>query len=194
VTNLFDADENATPLAPNERDGLIPTHVTLRGELNELEQKNIAAGDVWAFSRKRDVTDEDFLKSLHRRMFGEVWRWASDYRTTEKNIGVLPHLIGIEMRQALDDVKYQIEHKSYEPDELAVRFHHKLVSIHPFANGNGRWSRMAGDLMITQLGGQRFSWGGAHLQPSGAARKAYIAALKAADNHDFGPIIAFARS
>jgi Fic-DOC domain mobile mystery protein B len=194
MTDLFDADENATPLGPGEKDGLIPTHVTLKGELNELEQKNIAAGDIWAFSRKRDVTDEGFLLSLHKRMFGNVWRWAGQYRKTERNFGVLPHVIDVEMRQALDNAKYQVEHKSYEPDELAVRFHHKLVVIHPFANGNGRWSRMAGDLMITQLGGQRFTWGSANLRPAGEARDAYINALKAADNHDFGPLIGFARS
>jgi Fic-DOC domain mobile mystery protein B len=194
MTHLFDADENATPLAPGERDGLIPTHVTLKGELNELEQRNIAAGDLWAFSRKRDATDEAFLKTLHKRMFGDVWRWAGEYRSTERNFGVLPHLIGIEMNQALGNAKYQVEHDAYEPDELAVRFHHTLVVVHPFANGNGRWSRMAGDLMITQLDGQRFSWGGANLQPAGTVRQNYIAALKAADDQDFGPLIAFARS
>lgn len=190
----FDADEYATPLGPEECDGLIPTHVALRSELNELEQKNIAEADTWAFSRKRDVTDEAFLRSLHKRMFDDVWRWAGDYRTTKQNLGVQPLSIPVEMRQALDDAAYWIKHNSYPPDELAVRFHHKLVSIHPFPNGNGRWSRLAGDLTITQLGDKRFSWGGANLQPAGAVRKAYIDALHAADEHDFDALIKFVRS
>lgn len=193
MTGPFDADENATPITPEERDGLIPTHITLRSELNELEQKNIGKGDSWAFSRKRDATDEAFLKTLHEKMFDDVWKWAGEYRTSEKNLGVQSFLIAVEMRQTLDDVRYWIEHKTYPTDELAVRFHHKLVSIHPFPNGNGRWSRLAGDLLVVQLGGKRFSWGSASLH-TGTVRKSYIDALQAADKHDFAPLLKFARS
>ncbi len=163
-------------------------------ELNELEQQNIADANGWAFERKRNVLDEAFLRGLHRRMFNKVWRWAGDYRKTERNLGVQPHLIQPGLVQAIDDARYWVEHKSYEPDELAVRFHHKIVQIHPFPNGNGRWSRLAADLLVTGQGGTRFSWGGADLLASGEARKRYIDALHAADNHDFAPLIAFARS
>jgi Fic-DOC domain mobile mystery protein B len=194
MTGLFRADDHATPITPAERDGLIPTHVTLRGELNELEQKNIAEADSWAFARKRGVLGESFLLGLHRRMFRRVWRWAGQYRKSDRNLGVKPHLIQPELRQAIDDAQYWVDHKSYEPDELAVRFHHRLVAIHPFPNGNGRWSRLAADLLIVRLGGSRFTWGRTNLQTKGNVRDVYIEALQAADNHDFTSLIAFARS
>lgn len=194
MTDLHAADDHATPLTPAERQDLIPTYITLRSELNELEQKNIAAAVRWAFARRKVATRESFLKSLHHRMFNQVWRWAGKYRNTERNLGVKPHLIEIELRNALDDVRYWIEHKSYPHDEIAVRFHHRLVSVHPFPNGNGRWSRLATDVLIAQLGGKRFTWGGADLRAASSARNLYIAALKASDNHDLRPLIAFARS
>jgi Fic-DOC domain mobile mystery protein B len=194
MTGPFEADDAATPLTPAERAELIPTHVTLRSELNELEQQNIAEANSWAFGRKRNVLDEAFLRGLHRRMFNKVWRWAGEYRKTERNLGVKPHLIQPGLIQAIDDARYWIEHESYERDELAVRFHHKIVQIHPFPNGNGRWSRLAADLLVTAQRGTRFTWGGADLRKSGDARTRYIRALQAADNHDFAPLIAFARS
>ncbi|NOJ44716.1 mobile mystery protein B [Bradyrhizobium archetypum] len=193
-TDLHAADDHATPLTPQEREDLMPTHITLRSELNELEQQNIATANLWAFGRRKVPTRESFLKSLHRRMFERVWRWAGKFRTTERNLGVAPHLIEVSLHQVLDDARYWVENNTYPPDELAVRFHHRLVSVHPFPNGNGRWSRLAADVLIVQLGGQRFTWGGADLQTAGAARATYIAALQAADNHDLGPLIAFARS
>jgi fido (protein-threonine AMPylation protein) len=83
---------------------------------------------------------------------------------------------------------------SYDSDELAVRFHHRLVFVHPCPNGNGRWSRLAADLMIVQQGAKRFYWGRANLQAGGDVRRAYIDALHAADNHDLEPLILFARA
>src|SRR6266850_7746356 len=192
MTDLHAADDHATPLTPAEREDLIPTHITLRSELNELEQQNIATGNRWAFGRRHVVTRESFLKSLHRRMFERVWRWAGKYRTTERNLGVAPHLIEVSLRQAIDDARYWIEHKSYPPDEIAVRFHHRLVFVHPFPNGNGRWSRLAADVLIVQRGRPRFTWGRTNMQTAGDVRGAYIDALHAADNHDLGPLIRFA--
>lgn len=190
----LNTDDHATPLTPEEHDELIPTHVTLRSELNELEQQNIGTGNTWAFSRKHVIFRERFLKSLHRRMFNRVWRWAGKFRMTERNLGVEPYLIETELRKAIDDARYWVENNSYAPDELAVRFHHRLVSVHPFPNGNGRWSRLAADMLIVRLGGSRFTWGGADLRAAGEARDKYIATLKAADNHDLAPLIEFARS
>ena len=189
-----DIDDHATPLTPAERDELIPTHITLRSELNELEQKNIAIADTWASSRKHYIFRERFLKGLHRRMFSHVWRWAGKFRATKRNLGVKPHLIETELRKAIDDARYWVENKTYLPDELAVQFHHRLVSVHPFPNGNGRWSRLVADTLIVRLGGSRFTWGGADLRAAGEARDNYIAALKAADNYDLEPLIKFGRS
>ena len=195
MTDLLAADDHATPLTPAERQDLIPTYITTRSELNESEQKNIATADQWALGRRHYIFRERFLKGLHRRMFNRVWRWAGKFRTTERNLGVKPHLIETELRKAIDDARYWVENKSYPPDELAVRFHHRLVSVHPFPNGNGRWSRLMADILIKRLGGSRFTWGGgADLRTAGKARESYIAALKAADNHDLEPLITFARS
>jgi Fic-DOC domain mobile mystery protein B len=196
MIGLFDAIENATPLSHEARNGLIPTHVTLRSELNELEQNNIGQADGWVFLRKRNVLDESFLKGLHKRMFKDVWRWAGDYRKTEVEFefGALPHLIQPGVYQIVGDMRYALQHKSFEPDELALRLSHRLVSVHPFANGNGRWSRLVGDLMVVKQGGKRFTWGSADLQAESKDREKYIRALKAEDNHDYKPLIEFARS
>ena len=194
MIGLFGVVEHATPLSPDERHGLVPTHITLRSELNELEQKNIGQADAWAFLRKRNVLDEAFLMNLHRRMFRDVWKWAGQYRETEKNLGVLPHLIQPGVYHVVGDMRYALQHKSYEPDELALRLSHRLVSVHPFANGNGRWSRMVGDLMIVQQKGKRFTWGSVDLQAEGTDRDKYIEALKAADDHDYELLVRFARS
>ena len=127
-------------------------------------------------------------------MLGDVWRRAGKFRQSERNLGIPFYDIPVALRQLLDDTKTWIEYKSYPPDEIAVRFHHRLVQIHPFPNGNGRHSRLMADLLIMSLGGERFTWGSANLQTAGDLRGRYIAALKAADNHDIGPLLAFARS
>ena len=192
---LFDAeDDAATPLTPDERAQLIPTYITTRAQLNEAEQANIADADLWAFRRKRDVLDEAFLLNLHKRMLNGVWKWAGSFRQTERNIGIQAYRIGVELRQLLDDVRYWVEHQTFSPDEIAVRFHHRLVFIHPFPDGNGRHARLAADLLAVQLGQKRFSWGSANLVTADETRATYVAALKAADAHDIGPLLAFGRS
>jgi len=192
---LFDsADEAATPLTPEERDALIPTYITLRSELNEAEQIGIADADRWAFSRRREVLDEDFLRALHRRMFRSVWKWAGAFRTTPRNIGVEAWRIAPDLRQLLGDVRYWVDHQTYSPDEIAVRFHHRLVWIHPFPNGNGRFSRLAADLLAVQLGAERLTWGSGNLVAPAELRRRYIDALRAADGEVIAPLMAFARS
>ncbi len=192
---LFDADDDAaTPLTPEERAQLIPTYITTRAQLNEAEQRNITEADQWAFTRRRDVLDIEFLLRLHKRMFGKVWKWAGSIRVSERNIGIAPLHIAVELRTLLGDAAYWIENQTYPPDEIAVRFHHRLVFIHPFANGNGRHARIAADLLAVNLDGDRFSWGSANLIEPAATRAAYINALRAADNHDIMMLLAFARS
>jgi Fic-DOC domain mobile mystery protein B len=186
--------DDATPLTPEEREGLIPSHVTFRRELNELEQQNIIEADIWAFSRKRNPIAEAFVRSLHRRMFGKVWRWAGTYRTSNKNIGVDRWQVQARLAEVLEQTRYWVDHETYPPEEIAVRFHHALVFIHPFANGNGRWSRLMADQLAVRLGQGRFTWGRSDLRAPDQVRHAYIEALKAADNHDFTLLLAFARS
>ncbi len=187
-------DDAGTELTEEEREALIPSYITLRSELNEAEQANILQGEQWAFARKRDVLAEQFLINLHQRMFGNVWRWAGQYRSSGKNIGVDAYRIPTELRQLLDDCRYWIENNTYEPDEIAVRFHHKLVWIHLYPNGNGRHARLAADLLLKSMGLERFSWGGKNLVDDEKTRKRYIAALHAADEHDLGPLLEFVRS
>ena len=191
---LGEQDDAATPLTEEELAGLIPSYVTLRPELNEVEQANILEAEEWAFTRERDVLDEGFLKNLHKRMFGRVWKWAGTLRRSEKNIGVDAYQISVDLRKLLDDCRFWIEHESYEPDEIAARFHHRLVLIHPFPNGNGRHARTAADLLLVRLGRPRFTWGRANLVSAGKNRTTYIAALHAADKHDIAPLLAFVRS
>jgi Fic-DOC domain mobile mystery protein B len=194
MNDLFDADDAATPLTPDEKQGLIPTHVTLRSELNELEQRGVSAGEQWAFDRRRrKILDQPFLRNLHRHMFENVWRWAGEYRRTERNIGIDAKNIEVELKKLLDDADYWIEHKTYPPDEIALRLHHRLTWIHPFPNGNGRHARLAADLLITSLGGKRFSWGQTNLVSIGDARKRYIEALRSADMHNIESLLIFAR-
>ena len=192
----FDYPEGATPLDPDEAEGLLLTHITNRGELDRWEQDNIAEAEVWAFRRKqKDLLSEEFACRLHRRMYGNVWRWAGDFRRTGKNIGVEWWSIGPELRNLLADVATWIEFGSYLPDEIAARFHHRLVSIHLFPNGNGRHARLMTDLLLVQiLGRPRFTWGRENLLRAGDCRHRYIGALQAADRHDYAPLLEFIRS
>jgi Fic-DOC domain mobile mystery protein B len=194
MTDLFQEPDDATPITPEEQQDLIPTYISTRAELNLAEQENIAAATAWAARARVDLLSEDFLRELHRRMLGNVWRWAGQFRRTERNIGIDPLRIAVELRTLLDDVRYWIDHKTYPPDEIAIRFHHRLVAIHPFPNGNGRHARLMADLLIRQFGDAPFTWGGDSLRETSELRRAYISALKAADNHDIGLLMNFARS
>lgn len=192
---LFGGDDEAnTPLTAEEREALIPTYITLRTELNQAEQMGIADADRWAFSRRRDVLDVKFLKNLHKRMLGDVWRWAGQYRRTARNIGVDAYRIGTDLEQLTRNARYWIENGTFPEDEIALRFHHQLVFIHPFPNGNGRHARLSADLLTVALGRPRFTWGGGNLTAADDIRRAYVAALRAADSHDIEPLLTFARS
>jgi Fic-DOC domain mobile mystery protein B len=195
VTGVADEPDDATPLSAEERDGLIPSHVTLRRELNELEQQNILTADIWAFQRSRDPLREPFGRNLHRRMFGDVWRWAGTYRTSNKNIGVDRERIQLSLHETFGNARYWIEQTTYPPDEIAIRFHHALVVVHPFPNGNGRWSRLMADILAARLEQRRFTWGRSILRADDETRRIYIAALRSADRRfEFGDLVSFARS
>ena len=186
--------DGSTPLTEEELEQLIPSYITLRHELNEAEQANILEAEEWAFSRKRDVLSERFLDNLHKRMLGRVWRWAGEHRQSNKTVGIDAYRIPTELRQLLDDCQYWIDNATYEPDEIATRFHHRLVWVHPYPNGNGRHARLATDLLLVALGHPRFSWGRVNLVDTSKTRDVHIAALRAADNHDIGPLLEFVRT
>ncbi len=192
--------DGATPIDPDEAEGLLQGHVATRSELDELEEANIQLGLEWAHRRalrgrgRLDVLTEDFAYELHRRMFDAVWAWAGQVRQTDKNIGVDKFAVRPEVRKLVDDSRHWRESEVYDPDELAMRFHHRLVGIHPFPNGNGRHARMMADLIAQQAGHPPFSWGGASLTATSELRTAYISSLRKADGGDLKPLLEFSRS
>ncbi len=191
-----DLPDSATPLNTEETAGLLPTHITTRAELDRWEQQNIMDANRWVMRNKpKAILTETFVRKLHRRMFCDVWKWAGQFRSGEKNLGVHPWQITEEIHKLCQDTQYWIEQNTYPPDETAIRFHHRLVSIHPFPNGNGRHARLMADLIAEALFHRpRFSWGRANLSESGRDRQAYIEALHKADHHEIEPLIQFARS
>jgi Fic-DOC domain mobile mystery protein B len=199
VTEIFKPLEGATPIPPDDQKKLLATWVTTREDLNAAEEDNITSGLAWAQHRKvkpRTIASERFSRQLHKNMFGKVWKWGGAYRDVElEGIGVPRWQIASKNAELFDQFQYWIEHKTFSPDEIAVRFHHQLVFVHAFPNGNGRHSRMMGDLLVEGLGEKPFTWGSGDLQDDTAElRKAYIATLKKADNGDISDLLAFARS
>ena len=192
MADIFTSDDNSTPLTPEEREGLKPKWITLRRELNEFETHNILDAEMWlATHKQQDVLNDTFLMKLHKRMFGQVWKWAGEYRTTERNIVVAPYQIPVKLKALFDDVKFWMENHTFPNLEIAVRLHHRLVLIHPFPNGNGRISRLMADLLMQQLGEPRLYWGDASLNDMTDLRKKYIDALHAADSGDYTELIKF---
>ncbi len=186
----------ATPLDPDEANGLMPEHLSTRGELNAWEQVNISKAIDWL--RKRRDTESlltiDFLRQLHRQMFSETWEWAGKFRWTLKNIGVPPETIVEQTHNLLADTQYWIENASYPVDEIAVRFHHRLVSIHPFPDGNGRHGRLMTDALVRETNTPPFTWGSSAIDDRGVVRDRYIQALRSADAGDYAPLLALVRS
>lgn len=188
----FHYPAGATPLTPDETEGLIPRHISRQAQLNEWEQANILHGMRWAFrQRKLEILSEDFLRELHRKMFGETWEWAGTFRQSDKNIGVDWRYIPVRLRTLLDDVRTQMEFESYPANEIAVRFHHRLVQIHLFPNGNGRHARLAADFLNRKLAGSPLSWASNDLTAADENRRRYIAALRAADARDYRELLEF---
>jgi Fic-DOC domain mobile mystery protein B len=193
----FQYAPGATPLDPDEAAGLVPSHITTQGDLNAWEQANILLAERWVARQiKRDLLNEGFVRDLHRRMFDKTWRWAGTFRQSNKNIGVDWTQVAVKLRNLLDNTRFQIDHKVFEPDELVVRFHHQLVWVHAFPNGNGRHARLMADVLAQQLGRPRMTWGGADVElvSMGTVRDRYLRALREADQGQWSALIAFARS
>lgn len=192
----FEYDNDATPLDPDEIDGLLLTHITQRGELDRWEQDNIIEAIAWVEKTKpKEILSASFVKKLHRRMFNVVWKWAGSFRTSDKNIGEPWQEIQTSLKNLFDDTNYWMEQQAESSDMIAVHFHHRLVSIHPFPNGNGRHARLMADLLLENvLQCAKFTWGSKDLSKTGAVRKKYITALHTADDGDYKLLLEFARS
>ena len=194
----LDYIDGQTPLDEDEKDGLLLPTIVTREELDEFEQHNIERAIQWEMGRTfkpEEVFTEQFIRNVHKRMYKDVWAWAGKFRTTNKNIGTDWWQIPVALARLLEDVRFWHANNTYPPDEIAIRFKHRIVSIHCFPNGNGRHSRLMADILIEKIYKQPpFTWGAANLSDAGDARTNYIKALKAADNGDYNPLLAFARS
>jgi Fic-DOC domain mobile mystery protein B len=193
----LDYTDGQTPIDEDEKEGLLIPTITTRGELDEFEQLGVEKAIAWTMERKptlKQILTEDYIKELHKRMFADVWTWAGEFRTTNKNIGIDKFQIGVELKKQLDDCRYWIEQNVFSADEIAVRLSHRIVSIHPFANGNGRHSRLLADILVSSgFDKPVFSWGRVNLTKKGEARARYLSALQEADNQNYGPLLQFAR-
>ncbi len=187
-----------TPLDEDEIDELKIKTISTRGELDEFEQANIEKAIEWSLKRKysyQNILTTEFVKEVHKRMFADVWKWAGNFRKTNKNIGVDKYTIGQELRLLLDDCVFWIENKTFPEDEIAIRFKHRMVKIHLFPNGNGRHSRFCADILVSHaLNRPVFTWGGSNIADKGETRTRYLKAIYEANNGNIEPLLLFARS
>jgi Fic-DOC domain mobile mystery protein B len=195
MTRLAATGDGNTSLSPEELRDLIPNLAT-KEELNEWERENILLAREWAIgdrTRPSDMVADEYVRKLHGKMFDQTWKWAGQYRRTEKNIGVPAHEIRERLAALFGDVRYWIEKRTFSADEIAVRFHHRLVFIHAFVNGNGRHARLLADVLVMKLGRRVFTWGSGDLVKPGEARARYLEAIRAADAGDIPLLLEFAR-
>lgn len=187
----MDYPEGATPLNPDELGGLKFKHIETRSQLDQMEQVNIQSGFMWLDKQKNtNLLTVSFTLELHKRLFGKVWDWAGTIRKSEKNIGINPLYVSVELKKLLDDLQAWIDFETYTPRESALRFHHRLVQIHVFANGNGRHSRIMADAILKFIyQSPRINWGNTSLEKLSDYRRRYINALRSADNGNFTPLL-----
>lgn len=191
---LLPLGDGHTELSAEDQDGLIPTYIATRGELFDAEQRNISQALLRRPPGTEELLDDKYLRDLHSALFGQVWKWAGQYRTRETNIGIEPSQIAVAVRSLVDDVTWWTDSGTFAIDEIAVRFHHRLVAIHPFRNGNGRHGRVTADYLARSLGSEPFTWGRFLDLPTSELRKAYQSALQEADAGAIKPLLSFAHS
>jgi len=190
--------EGQTPLTEEEKEGLKIKTITTQNELDEFEQLNIEKAVEWSIHanlKPEKILTEKFIKDLHKKMYGDVWKWAGEFRKTEKNIGIKWIRIGVALKNLIEDTKYWLENKTYSSEEIAIRFKHRIVSIHCFPNGNGRHSRMMADIIMESIFEKEiFTWHKSNMVKTDETRKKYIEALREADNGNIIPLIEFAQN
>lgn len=162
-------------------------------EIYLFEAKNITKATLKYLAVRPDKKTAPFTfewcLQLHQEMFGEVWDWAGKIRRVELSIGVKAYLVGTELKKLVDDLEFWEKNQSFDVVEIAARIHHRAVQIHPFLNGNGRWSRMLANIYLKQNGLQPTKWNENLLSKENLHRDDYIQALKKADNGDYGELV-----
>lgn len=190
--------DGQTPLDEEEKEGLKIKSITTQGELDEFEQLNIETAVEWTIHsnlKLKRILTEKFIKDLHKKMYGDIWIRAGEFRKSDKNIGIKWTQIGLELKNLLDDTNYWIDNKTFSSEEISIRFKHRIVTIHCFPNGNGRHSRMMADIISESIFGKEiFSWHKSNMVKANKIRKKYVDALKEADNGNIKPLIEFAKN
>lgn len=196
---LGDDEDGQTPVDADDAQYLTAAYASIatRGELNDAEADNITDALLWLGDQTlttADVLSQTFLRELHRRMFGEVWSWAGQTRRRETTIGVAPAQIQERLQILMGDTAYWVDHQTFPASEISIRFHHLLVSIHPFVNGNGRHARLAAGALADSLGlgPDHLSWGARGGLPVAEARRRYLSALRSADRGDYSALLEIA--
>ncbi len=180
-------------ITPHERVRLVPS-LSTRAQLTEIERLSVNAARVWAMRgavhQRDDLLTREFSRELHRRMFGGIWRGAGRFRTAERTPGWEPHRISEGVGMVLDDADGWLRHATYPVHEAAVRLHVRLMTIHPWANGNGCHARLLADIIVASQGEAPLTWGSR--QPASAAGR-YGDAVRAAEAGELAPLLEFSR-
>lgn len=199
--SIFVGPEGSTPVEEDQRPFLVNSAISTRGELDSAEQSNIFKATLWLDRTKirtENLLTQHQFQVIHTKMFEDVWLWAGDLRKQETNIGVTPSETPFKIVDLCRDVLAMLADTTGVPlskNDVAIRFHHRLVLIHPFVNGNGRHSRLVTDKLLTTLGEEKFTWGSSRYPDRKTLRDAYLSALRAADSqYQYQPLLDFARS
>jgi len=177
--------EGETPL--DDISGLKIKNISTRAELDVVEADNILDAYLSYTMNVEQLEkvkfDTTFLQQLHIDMFGNVWSWAGDFRTTQTSIGIEAVNIRQALYRLMDDLKFWENEWDYR--DTATRLHYSLVKIHPFLNGNGRCGRLFTDLWLLSQGKEMLEWGNGDINMENETRKEYILALQSVDNGDY---------
>ena len=185
--------DDATPLDDTSGLKLSKNKSYTLKEIYDKEAENIANAVLKYLSaepsKKEAPFSYEWLLKLHREMFGDVWEWAGKLRQCELSIGIKAYLISTELKKLVDDIGYWDKNKTFDTIEIATRIHHRAVQIHPFQNGNGRWSRMLANIYLRQNRLMPVRWQEDLLAKENPKRMEYIEALKQADNEEYEDLI-----
>ena len=174
---------------------VISEGITIKGKplKDHLEAKNHYEALEYLYSLvEKDNSQnisEYLIRNLHKLVTAETDKeWAGNYRNSNVIIVGSEHTPpdAFEVSIVMGDLIKWLRgnQKKLHPIELAAIFHHKLVFIHPFFDGNGRTARLAMNLLLMQK-----SYPMAVMLKND--RKKYYQTLSRADEKDYAPFVRF---